>query len=74
MSLERCYRRIDLLLDALLCEYCQEEKNEETVLLDLATWVLSQNCRQCRFVRCLLKKADDLDVPLRYKEDRTTKE
>ena len=72
MSLERCCRRIDLLLDALLCECCKEDKDEETDLIDLTTWVLHQNCRQCRFVRYLLQKADNLDVPLRYKGNRRT--
>ena len=38
MSLERCCRRIDLLLDALLCEGCKEDKDEETELIDLTTW------------------------------------
>ena len=40
VSLERCCRRIDLLLDALLCECCREDKDEETDLIDLTTWVL----------------------------------
>ena len=72
MSLERCCRRIDLLLDALLCEGCKEDKDEETELIDLTTWVLHQNCGECRFVRYLLQKADDLNVPLRYKDNRST--
>ena len=74
MSLERCCRSIDLLLEALLCECCKEDKDEEIDLIDLMTWVLHQNCRECRFVRYLLQKADDVDVPLRYKDNRSTKE
>ena len=67
MSFERCCRRIDLLVDSVLCNNCKEEID------DLKTQVLNQNCRQCRFVPYLLQKADDLDVHVQ-KSDMTLEE
>ena len=61
-TLEVCYRRLDVLLDRLLCFCCTYEK-DQLPLEALATWEPDRNCNECRYLFRWATTSRSLSVP-----------